>query len=61
MIVSVVPTGFQFENSVTKGVKVDVLEDVVTVEATLNLKYGYNVKDVSVKVQFIRKLKWLSL
>ena len=37
--------------SLSKGVKVNVLEDVVTVEATLNLKYGYNVKDVSVKVQ----------
>lgn len=37
--------------SLSKGVKVDVLEDVVTVDATLNLKYGYNVKDVSVKVQ----------
>lgn len=37
--------------SLSKGVKVDVIEDVVTVEATLNLKYGYNVKDVSVKVQ----------
>ena len=37
--------------SLSKGVKVDVLEDVVTVDATLNLRYGYNVKDVSVKVQ----------
>ena len=37
--------------SLSKGVKVDVLEDVVTIEATLNLKYGYNIKDVSVKVQ----------
>ena len=37
--------------SLSKGVKVDVLEDVVTVDVTLNLKYGYNVKDVSVKVQ----------
>ena len=37
--------------SLSKGVKVDVLEDVVTVDATLNLKFGYNVKDVSVKVQ----------
>ena len=37
--------------SLSKGVKVDVLDDVVTVDATLNLKYGYNVKDVSVKVQ----------
>ena len=31
--------------------KVDVLEDVVTIDATVNLKYGYHVKDVSVKVQ----------
>ncbi len=37
--------------TLSKGVKVDVLEDVVTVDVTLNLKYGYNVKDVSVKVQ----------
>lgn len=37
--------------SLSKGVKVDVLEDVVTVDATLNLKYGYNVREVSVKVQ----------
>lgn len=37
--------------TLSKGVKVDILENVVTVEATLNLKYGYNVKDVSVKVQ----------
>lgn len=37
--------------SLSKGVTVDVLGDVVTVEAALNLKYGYNVKDVSVKVQ----------
>lgn len=37
--------------TLSKGVKVDVLENVVTVDATLNLKYGYNVKDVSVKVQ----------
>lgn len=37
--------------TLSKGVKVDVLEDVVTVDATLNLKYGYNVREVSVKVQ----------
>ena len=37
--------------SLSKGVKVDVLDDVVTVSATLNLKYGYNIKAVSVKVQ----------
>ena len=28
-----------------------MLEDVVTVDATLNLKYGYNIKEVSAKVQ----------
>lgn len=37
--------------TLSKGVKVDVLEDVVTVDATLNLKYGYNIKAVSTKVQ----------
>lgn len=37
--------------TLSKGVKVDVLEDVVTVEAALNLKYGYNIKSVSEKVQ----------
>ena len=37
--------------TLSKGVKVDVLEDVVTVAVTLNLKYGYNVMDVSAKVQ----------
>lgn len=37
--------------SLSKGVKVDVLGDVVTVEAALNLKYGYNIKSVSAKVQ----------
>ena len=37
--------------SLSKGVKVDILEDVVTVDATLNLKYGYNIQAVSTKVQ----------
>ena len=37
--------------SLSKGVKVDILEDVVTVDATVNLKYGYNIKAVSTKVQ----------
>ena len=37
--------------TLSKGVKVDVLEDVVTVAVTLNLKYGYNVMDVSARVQ----------
>ena len=37
--------------TLSKGVKVDVLEDVVTVDAALNLKYGFNIKAVSEKVQ----------
>ena len=34
-----------------KGVKVDVLEGVVSVAIAINLKYGYNVMDVCKKVQ----------
>ena len=37
--------------TLSKGVKVDVLEDVVTIDAALNLKYGFNIKIVSEKVQ----------
>ncbi len=37
--------------TLSKGVKVDVLQDVVTIDAALNLKYGYNIKAVSEKVQ----------
>ena len=37
--------------SLSKGVKVDVLDGFVTVSLTLNLLYGYGVKDISVKVQ----------
>ena len=37
--------------TLSKGVKVDVLEDVVTIEAALYLKYGINIKTVSEKVQ----------
>ena len=36
--------------SLSKGVKVDVL-DVVTVSLMLNLKYGYNIKETTQKVQ----------
>ena len=35
----------------SKGVKVDVLEGIVTVSLTMNIKYGYNIKDITVKVQ----------
>lgn len=37
--------------TLSKGVKVDVLDDVVTVDAALNLKYGFNVRTVSEQVQ----------
>lgn len=37
--------------SMSKGVKVDVLEGIVTAALTLNLKYGYNIKDTTSKVQ----------
>ena len=35
----------------SKGVKVDVLESVVSIAIAINLKYGYNVMNVSKKVQ----------
>lgn len=37
--------------SLSKGVKVDVLDGVVTVSLMLNLKYGYNIKETTQKVQ----------
>ena len=37
--------------SLSKGVKVDVLEGVVTVSMSLNLKYGYSIKEITTKVQ----------
>lgn len=37
--------------SLSKGVKVDVLEGVVTVALAINLKYGKNIKETTVKVQ----------
>lgn len=37
--------------SLSKGVKVDVLEGIVTVSLALNLKYGYNIKAITGKVQ----------
>lgn len=35
----------------SKGVKVDVLEGVVSIAIAINLKYGYSVMDVCKKVQ----------
>ena len=37
--------------SLSKGVRVDILENVVTIVLALNIKYGYNVMGVSTKVQ----------
>ena len=37
--------------NLSKGVKVDVLEGVVTVSLTLNIKYNYSIVDVTGKVQ----------
>jgi len=37
--------------NLSKGVKVDVLEGVVTVFVVLTLKYNYNIMEVSKKVQ----------
>ena len=37
--------------NLSKGVKVDVLEGVVTVSLALNLKYGYSIMEVTKKVQ----------
>ena len=37
--------------SLSKGVKVDVLEGIVTVSLALNLKYGSSIKDTTLKVQ----------
>ena len=37
--------------SLSKGVKVDVLEGIVTVSLAMNMKFGYSIKDVAEKVQ----------
>lgn len=37
--------------SLSKGVKVDVLEGIVTVTLALNLKYGFSIQEVTGKVQ----------
>jgi len=39
------------KKKLAKGVKVDVLENVVTVALALTLKYNYSIMDVSEKVQ----------
>lgn len=39
------------KKALSKEVKVDVLEGIVTVSLTMNMKFGYNIKDVTEKVQ----------
>lgn len=37
--------------NLSKGVKIDVTEEHVSVDLSLNIKYGYNIPDVSERVQ----------
>ena len=37
--------------NLSKGVRIDVLEDVVTVDLNLNIEYGYNILETSKTVQ----------
>ena len=37
--------------SLSKGVKVDVLDNVVCVDLNLNLEYGYNIPEICQTVQ----------
>ena len=37
--------------NLSKGVKVDVIDGIVTVDLSLNIKYGFAIPDVSAKVQ----------
>ena len=39
------------KKTLSQGVKVDVLEGIATVDIALNLKYGRNIKDTTIKVQ----------
>ena len=39
------------KKSLSKGVKVDVLEGIVTVSLGMNIKFGYSIKEVTEKVQ----------
>ena len=39
------------KKSLSKGVRVDILEGVVTVALALNIKYGYNIMSITTKVQ----------
>ena len=45
------PIGKLGMKNLSKGVKVDVLEGIVTVSLALNLKYNYSIVEVSARVQ----------
>ena len=47
--------------NLSKGVKVDVLEGVVTVSLALNLKYDYNIMEVTAKVQAVENMTGLEV
>ncbi|MCF2553710.1 Asp23/Gls24 family envelope stress response protein [Faecalicatena contorta] len=37
--------------NLSRGVKVDILEGIVTVSVSIIIKYGYSIKDITTKVQ----------
>ena len=37
--------------NLSKGIRIEVLEDAVSVDLSLTMKYGYNIPAVSAKVQ----------
>ncbi len=37
--------------ALAKGAQVDVLENVISIRAVLNIRYGYNIPDICRKVQ----------
>ncbi len=39
------------KKNLAKGVKVDVIDNCVTVEVAVNIKYGYAIPEISAKVQ----------
>ena len=39
------------KKAVAKGVKIDVLDGIVTVSLALNITYGYSIREVTAKVQ----------
>ena len=40
--------------NLSKGIRIEVLEDAVSVDLSLTMKYGYNIPAVSAKVSCIQ-------